>query len=116
MTEDTGSGGPPHLAAPQGPPLRLSFDPKSRCMTLNGELDFDNATGLAAAIEAIHGRDPGRITVDVHDLQFTDAASLTLFLASCKAMHAEGVPILIDGASPSARRACHAAGLDALLA
>jgi anti-anti-sigma factor len=85
-------------------------------MTLNGELDFDNATGLAAAIEAIHGRDPGPITVDVHDVQFTDAATLTLFLASCKALHGEGVPILIDGASPSARRACHAAGLDALLA
>jgi len=85
-------------------------------MTVNGILDFAHGAVLAAAIAAIHGRDPGRVTLDVHDLQFTDAASMTLFLASCKALRGEGVPLLIDGATPAARRACHAAGLDVLLA
>jgi anti-anti-sigma factor len=116
MTEHTGSAERPDAAAPQSPPLRFGFDPGSRRLTFTGELDFANGTVLSAAIGAIHGRDPGRITVDIHQLQFTDAATLTLFLASCKALLADGVPILIEGASPLARRACHAAGLDALLA
>jgi anti-anti-sigma factor len=110
MTKQAGPG------TPDGPPLRFRFDPSTRRLTLTGELDFDNGAVLAAAIGAIHGRDPGPITVDLHDMQFTDAASVTLFLASCKALNGQGVPILIAGATPSARRACHMAGLDALLA
>jgi anti-anti-sigma factor len=115
MTEHTESGGPVQAAPPSSPPLRLSFNPSTRRISLDGELDFANGAVLGSAIAAIHGRDPGPVTVDIHDLQFTDAASVTLFLASCKALSGENVPILIDGASPSVRRACHAAGLDALL-
>jgi anti-anti-sigma factor len=115
MTDQTGTGSPHHAAGAHTPPLRFSFDPSTRRVTLNGELDFANGAVLASTIAAIHGRDPGPITVDLHDLQFTDAASVTLFLASCKALGAEGVPILIDGATPSTRRACIAAGLGELL-
>jgi anti-anti-sigma factor len=115
MTEDTGPGWSLPAADPHGPALRFSFDPGTRCMTLYGELDFTNAAVLASAIAAIHGRDPGHIRLDIHELRFTDAASVTLFLASCKALGGEDVPVLIDGATSSVRRACDAAGLGALL-
>jgi anti-anti-sigma factor len=115
MTESSQSAVPAHYAEDDGPPLCFGFDPASRRVTVDGELDFANGAALAGAIAGLYDRDPGRVTVDVHDLEFSDAASLTLFLASCKALHLGGMPLRIEGASPTARSACHAAGLDALL-
>jgi anti-anti-sigma factor len=115
MTEETWPGRSPDAHDPQSPALRFRFDPGTRRMTLYGELDFTNGAVLSSAISAIHGRDPGHITLDIRELRFTDPASVTLFLASCKALGGEGVPVLIDGATSSVRRACDAAGLGALL-
>jgi anti-anti-sigma factor len=116
MTERAQSGVHSEPAAAKGPSLSFGFDPAARRITVRGELDFANGAVLAGSISTLHGRNPGTVTVDVHGLEFTDAATFTLFLASCKALDAEGVPVLIDGATPTARRACQAAGLEALLA
>jgi anti-anti-sigma factor len=116
MTDHARSDVDSEPAAPEGPPLSFGFDPRSRRMTVHGELDFASGPILVRAIATLYGRSPGTVTIDIHGLEFTDAASLTLFLASCKALHAEGVPLLIEGATLTARRACNAAGLEALLA
>ncbi|MDQ1614823.1 MAG: hypothetical protein QOJ60_762, partial [Actinomycetota bacterium] len=49
MTEHTESGGPVQAAPPPSPPLRLSFAPSTRRMSLNGELDFANGAVLGSA-------------------------------------------------------------------
>lgn len=84
-------------------------------MSVTGEIDFVNSAAMADVMATLLERDPGEVVVDVHDLHFADAASLTVFLASCRALRGGGSPVFIAGASADARRACHAAGLGALL-
>jgi anti-anti-sigma factor len=106
----------PDSAALEGPPLCFGFDPASRRMKIDGELDFANASVLAGVMATLFRPHLDSVIVDIHDVEFADAATQTLFLASCKTLHEADVALLIDGATPTARQACHAAGLDALLA
>lgn len=106
----------PDGAAPAGPALQFGFDAERRRMTVTGDIDFANSAALADAMTTLLDRDLGTIIVDVRHLKVADASSLTLFLASCKALRDSGVQLRIVGATPTARRASHAAGLDALLA
>jgi anti-anti-sigma factor len=133
-TERTRSADPSRDAAPRGmpgtneqprlagqdqattSPLRFGFDPATGRMTVRGELDFPSSAALADAMAILLEGDPGGAVVDVRDLRFADAASLTLFLASCSELRRAGLPLVISGAAPDARRACEAAGLRALLA
>lgn len=85
-------------------------------MTVRGDIDFANSAALVDAMTALLDRDLGTIIVDIRHLKVADAASLTLFLASCKALRDGGVQLRIVGATRTARRAGRAAGLDALLA
>jgi anti-anti-sigma factor len=98
--------------------LRISYDAERRRMTVRGALDFANSGALADAMQTLLTRDSdsasGNVVIDVADLQIADAASLTLFLSSCTALRDTGVQLLIAGATPTARQACHAAGLDVL--
>lgn len=94
----------------------FGFDSASRCMTVRGELDFANGSVLADVMKALLQAQPGRITIDIEELVFTDAASMTLFLASCTAFQAEATSLQIVGATPTVHSASQAAGLDARLA
>lgn len=106
----------PDDEAPPGPALQFGFDAGRRRMTVHGDIDFANGAALADAMVTLFDRDLGTIVVDVGQLNFADAASLSLFLASCNALCDEGVQLRVVGATPIARRAFDAAGLDALLA
>jgi anti-anti-sigma factor len=94
--------------------LRISYDAERRRMTVRGALDFANSGALADAMQTLLNSASGNVVIDVADLQIADAASLTLFLSSCTALRDTGVQLLIAGATPTARQACHAAGLDVL--
>jgi anti-anti-sigma factor len=85
-------------------------------MTVRGELDFANTAVLADVTTTLLERDPGGLIVDISKLRFADAASMTLFLASCDSLAGQAIPVRIVGATLTVRRACHAAGLGALLA
>jgi anti-anti-sigma factor len=94
----------------------FGFDSATRRVTVRGELDFANCSVLADVIKTLLQANPGRMTIDIEKLVFTDAASMTLFLASCTALSTEATSLRIVGATPTVHSACQAAGLDASLA
>jgi anti-anti-sigma factor len=95
-----------------GPGLRFGFDPASRRMTVAGELDSANADVLAELMATVLERDPGRVIMEISELDFVAAASRTSFLASCITINSAATSLTIVGASAATLRAGQALGLD----
>ena len=109
---------PPDPATSEPEGLRFGFDPASRCMSVRGELDLVNSSVLTDVMATLLERDPGAVTVNVHNLEFRDEVSMKLFLACCRSLNGAvaATSLIIVGAPPGARDACAVAGWGALLA
>jgi anti-anti-sigma factor len=79
-----------------------------------GELDLSTAVGLAAGLDEACGSGLD-VVVDLSAVDFVDAHTLGLLLATSQRLADGGCPLSIVGASPWVRRVFELTGLDKLL-
>jgi anti-anti-sigma factor len=53
---------------------------RSVTITVSGELDITNVDRLASGVAPALAREPARLIVDVHDLQFADSSAIALWV------------------------------------
>ena len=79
-----------------------------------GELDVSTVADLQDAL--IHACGSGLdVVVDLTDVDFVDACTLGVLVATSGRLAAGGCPLSIVGAGPKVRRVFHLTGLDELL-
>lgn len=85
-------------------------------VAVGGELDAATAPVLDEAIRKLDRDDLVReVTVDLGDVGFIDSSGLSVLVAAHKRLRARGVSLVIDNATPGARRLFAIAGLDTVL-
>jgi anti-anti-sigma factor len=55
-------------------------DDRSVTISVTGELDITNVDRLAAGVSPALEREPARLVIDVHDLQFADSSAIALWV------------------------------------
>jgi anti-sigma B factor antagonist len=77
---------------------------------LRGELDLHNSEDVRAGIESAGGSPPGRIVVDLADVEFVDSTTIAVLVQANRA--AGKGHFRLAAPSPEVRRALGTAGVD----
>jgi anti-sigma B factor antagonist len=94
----------------------VTVEQDSGSLALHGELDLATGPILADALRVLQALDPARITVDLAELTFLDAAGLGQLVGCRNALSARGAELWVTNASSRVRRIVDICGLGALLA
>jgi anti-anti-sigma factor len=70
------------LPGPGGLSISSSIEAGIGCVALRGELDLAGAPALESSLLEIERQTPGRLVIDLRDLQFIDSTGLRLLLAA----------------------------------
>ena len=94
--------------------LAMTRDGDSRVVTVNGDLDHDNAPDLRLQLEQAADDGVERVELDLTGVTFIDSAALQVFVSVSAALGERGGSLLITAASPLVTRILAVTGLDDL--
>jgi anti-sigma B factor antagonist len=86
-------------------------EPGRVLLKLHGELDLLGAPLLESEIESAELDAPGRVVLDLEDLQFIDSAGLRVLLAAHERTRARGAELAVTQGSQQVQRLLTIAGV-----
>ena len=93
------------------PAIEVTTDGDAVVVRLRGELDLANAPRVRSELLAAVAGAPGRVVVDLADVEFMDSTALSTLLEARARMHDRRY-LLLAAPSLEARRALEISGLD----
>jgi anti-sigma B factor antagonist len=81
-------------------------------LSLRGELDYPQAEGLEAAVEAAELEQPPVLVIDLADVSFVDAAGMRVMHEAAQRAARDGRELVVSGAAPDVRRVFELVGLE----
>lgn len=95
----------------ESPVRNVSFDGDSVVVALAGELDLYNSEDLRTALHAAAERGPGRLVIDLTEVEFVDSTTLGVLVEARRRL-ANRRGFLLAGAGRDVRRTLEVSGLD----
>ncbi|GAA2342825.1 STAS domain-containing protein [Streptomyces kunmingensis] len=104
---------------PDGPHTVLSCtvtdEPDGPVITLSGDLDYETAPDLLAAVTALAAPAGTTVTLDLSGVQFFDSAGINVLLRARGALHERGAELAVRRLSAVVERIFRITGLDTVL-
>lgn len=95
-------------------PLLLAVKDDTANVTLNGDLDLDNAEALKTILgEALQANKP--IVIDLEHVPDCHTVALQIFIAALKSADKKAIPVTFIGAEPHFSSLCSLAGINHLI-
>lgn len=98
-------------------PFRVAVRSNASTSTaaLSGELDISGADGLRDTLDDLHRRGHRLVEVDLSELDFLDAAGLSVLVRADRRFRDSGAELVLTGLRPAQRRLLEITGLDRVL-
>lgn len=84
--------------------IEQTRDDRGVTLVLHGELDLSSAGELELLLTEIQGRHPGRLLLDLSDVEFMDSTGIALIIRAERAAQGNGNQFHLRGGSPQVRR------------
>ncbi|MET9496140.1 STAS domain-containing protein [Streptomyces sp. NPDC006552] len=105
---------------PDGPRAVLSCTgadgPEGPVVTLTGDLDYETAPELLAAVTALAAPAGTTVTLDLSGVEFLDSGGINVLLRARAALQERGAELAVRRPSAVVERIFHITGLDTVLA